>query len=186
MSNKTPKVVNAKTESARRKFPLILFTALPVVLVAYALGVLAATAIVWGVLYFGNNNDKIALACSTNPTLSQTNLKIDDTQLTAEIAKTGEEKSQGLSGRNCLDNGAAMLFPYELTGDYCFWMKDMQFPIDMIWLDDDKKIVTIKSNVTPDTYPNTFCPERPAKYIVEVQSGLAGKLGWQSGTQFEF
>lgn len=62
----------------------------------------------------------------------------------------------------------------------------MNFAIDMIWLDEDKKIVTTQNSVAPDTYPQSFCPDQPAQYIVEVQAGKSKDSGWQVGTQFEF
>lgn len=79
-----------------------------------------------------------------------------------------------------------MLFTYELSGDYCYWMKDMKFDIDMIWLDEDKTIVTVKDNVSPDTYPQSFCPDRPASFVIELAAGMAAKYDWQVGTQLSF
>ena len=80
-----------------------------------------------------------------------------------------------------------MLFVYgDASTERCFWMKDMNFAIDMIWLDKDRQIVTIQSNVSPDSYPKSFCPDKPAQYVLEVNSGFAKQSGWLVGTKFEF
>lgn len=124
--------------------------------------------------------------CDVNPRLDSVVISANDVEFTAEIAKTGEEKARGLSDRNCINDTHAMIFPYALTGDYCFWMKDMNFAIDMVWLDDDKKLVNSSTNVSPDSYPEKFCPEKPAKYIIEFSAGTVENYNWQTGTEFKF
>ncbi len=125
-------------------------------------------------------------SCYTNYDLETITLSTDNKNISAEVASDGDDKVLGLSGRDCLNPDSGMLFAYELTGDYCFWMKDMNFPIDMIWLDDEKKVVTIESDVRPDSYPQTFCPTKPAQYILEVDTGYAEDVGWQIGTEFSW
>lgn len=125
--------------------------------------------------------------CQADPQLTLKNLQIGETALIAEVAQTADEKRRGLSGRECIGEGQAMLFPYEVAGTYCYWMKDMNFAIDMLWLDSNKQVVTVENSVLPSTYPaQSFCPTLPAQYVVEVQAGMAEKLGWRIGTQFEF
>ena len=48
----------------------------------------------------------------------------------------------------------------------------MDFPIDMIWMDRNFNVVGLKSNATPDSYPQTFSPEKPAFYVLETHTGL--------------
>lgn len=137
--------------------------------------------------YYLKGDEKPAEVCQTNSALATKTLTANNVQLTTEVAASGTEQATGLSGRNCIADDHAMLFPYAVAGDYCFWMKDMNFSIDMIWLDDEKKVVTIAANVSPETYPKqSFCPERPAQYIVEVQAGKAKASGWGIDTQFVF
>ena len=63
----------------------------------------------------------------------------------------------------------------------------MNFNIDMIWLDSDKRVVSIEEDVSPDTYPDKFCPDTPAKYVLEINSGLSGQLGFRdSGAKLKF
>lgn len=169
MSNKTPNDHPAKTASAPK-----------VALLACAFVVLVLT----GVLMLRHRAE--APNCSVQSGLETTTLRAEQASLTAEIAASSEEKQQGLSGRDCLAANQAMLFPYGMPGEQCFWMKDMRFAIDMIWLDEQKKVVTIKSEVAPDTYPTSFCPDKPAQFVVEVSAGMARSYGWHVGTQFDF
>ncbi len=133
-----------------------------------------------------NGNETVSI-CETNPTLETKELVIDKVTLTAEVAASQSEKYKGLSGRTCIDEDRAMLFDYDSPGNYCFVMRDMNFPIDMVWLDEGRKVITIKDNAIPENYPaESYCPDGQAKYIVEVAAGLANKLGWSAGKQFEF
>ena len=94
-------------------------------------------------------------------------------QFDAEVADTEAERTQGLSNRNELPANAWLLFVFDEDAPHCFWMKDMKFSIDIIWMDQDKKVVKIKENVKPETYPESFCPEQPALYVLEVNAGVA-------------
>ena len=62
----------------------------------------------------------------------------------------------------------------------------MKFPLDMIWINADKKVVYVKKNVQPSTYPNTFCPDQPALYVIEVNAGVADKAYLSPGSQLQF
>lgn len=107
------------------------------------------------------------------PTANTATIKLGATLITTEIVKTPAALSLGLSGRAGLWPNQGMLFVFS-TADYRgIWMKDMRFPIDIIWLDEQKKIVDIKANATPDSYPTVFAPAAPAKYVIEVNAGFA-------------
>jgi len=103
--------------------------------------------------------------------------------LQLDIADTPVKKQRGLSGRDRLEPSEGMLFLYERSGRYGFWMKDMSFPIDIIWLDEDNRIVTIKRRAQPDSYPQTFKPDQPAKKIIETPAGWTQKQNTNSGDQ---
>lgn len=104
----------------------------------------------------------------------------------AEVARTPDALHQGLSGRSSLDDDRGMLFVFERPDTYCFWMKDMKFNLDIVWLDDTKRVVFIERDIAPDTYPNTLCPDRPARYVLEVNAGLSRRAGVQVGDQVSF
>jgi uncharacterized membrane protein (UPF0127 family) len=62
-------------------------------------------------------------------------------------------------------------------------MKDMKFSIDIIWLDKDLQVVYFEENVSPDTYPNVFKPDKKAKYILEVNAHFVSKNHIKYGDQ---
>jgi uncharacterized membrane protein (UPF0127 family) len=66
-----------------------------------------------------------------------------------------------------------MLFVFEKPGHYGFWMKDMHFNIDMIWLDEAFKVVYIQPDATPESYPTSYGQEAEAKYVLETNAGFA-------------
>lgn len=78
-----------------------------------------------------------------------------------------------MGGREKLPENSGMLFVFEKQDYYSFWMKDMLFPIDIIWIDKNKKIIDITHNAKPESYPKTFKPRFSAHYVLEVNSGWA-------------
>lgn len=103
-------------------------------------------------------------------------LHMGDGVFNARLARTNSERQKGLSGVTHLGKTDAMLFVYEQDGKPGIWMKDMSIPIDIIWLNADKKVVYIVKNVSPDTYPEIFAPkETTARYVVEVAAGTVDK-----------
>ncbi|MGB3921718.1 MAG: DUF192 domain-containing protein [Minisyncoccia bacterium] len=114
-----------------------------------------------------------------NPKITEEegSLVIGGTEVKVEIADTDLERSQGLSGREGLLPNHGMLFVFDAPGYHAFWMKDMKFPIDIIWINADSKVVWIEKNLSPETYPNLFRPKEPAKYVLEVPAGFAEEHG---------
>lgn len=102
-------------------------------------------------------------------------LNVDGKHLVAAVANTPREREQGLSGTHFLNGGNGMFFVFDEADEHGFWMKDMEFPIDIIWIDDTNRIVDMTENVSPDTYPQIFKPEVPAKYVLEVMAGWAAE-----------
>lgn len=92
--------------------------------------------------------------------------------LKLEIADTPGKRIRGLSGRDNLDKNAGLLFIYDQPEVYGIWMKDMNFPIDVIWLDEDYRVVDIAQDVRSDSFPTIFEPSKPALYILEVNTGF--------------
>ena len=102
--------------------------------------------------------------------------------LSVERANNPEKLRLGLSNREALDGIDGMLFIFnEASLDNCFWMKDTLIPLDMVFINDEKRIVTVHSNVQPDTYPEKFCPSLPVRYGLEVPAGNAEAWRLQVG-----
>lgn len=103
-----------------------------------------------------------------------TKLKIGGQRFVTEVANTPAKREMGLSGRKELPKDHAMLFSFDSTNDECFWMRDMQFNIDIVWLDDENKVTAIERNVSPSSYPHNFC--HSGKYIIEFAAGTTDRL----------
>ena len=88
-----------------------------------------------------------------------------------EIADTPVAQRQGLSGRSHLPVGHGLLFIFDKEGRHGIWMKDMLFPIDIVWLDGNGREVHQEKEVRPDTYPEVFTPPVPARYVLELNAG---------------
>jgi len=117
-------------------------------------------------------NNVATSTVQTNPTVE---LKGQTIQVT--IAETPEERGRGLSGRAGLAEDEGMLFVFSEDGRYSFWMKDMLFSIDIIWIAKDGTIVDIARNISPDTYPTSFAPKAPARYVLELKAGWLDENG---------
>ncbi len=102
------------------------------------------------------------------------------------IARTEEEKTKGLGGLSALHPTQGMLFFFDKPDFYQIWMKDMDFPIDIIWLDPDFKIIDYKENATPESFPAVFAPHEKSLYVLEVNSGFVQAHGFNIGTVLEF
>lgn len=105
-----------------------------------------------------------------------------------EVASTPAAQARGLGGRSCIPADAGMLFSFNQPGQYSFWMKDMKFPIDIIWISAGHKAVLVKQNVLPSTYPSGFANpiSRPAKYVLELQANASTRLNISAGTPVNF
>lgn len=110
-------------------------------------------------------------------------VSINDIKISVVLANDQEAWEKGLSGTKSLKDREGMLFMFPESALYEFWMKDMRYPIDIIWLDENLQIVTIKENVAPSSYPEIFAPEALSKYVLEVKSGTSQKYNFKKGDQ---
>jgi uncharacterized membrane protein (UPF0127 family) len=88
-----------------------------------------------------------------------------------ETVRDSQSRQQGLSGREYLAQNAGMLFVFDEPANYCMWMKDMKFPLDFIWLDDSSIVIDAEKSISPHSFPNSFCPNSEAGYVIELNSG---------------
>jgi uncharacterized membrane protein (UPF0127 family) len=113
-------------------------------------------------------------------------LEVNGVSLNIECALSSAERERGLSGRQNLPENSGMLFVFENPGQYAFWMKDMNFPLDIIWLSAEKKVIYVKENAAPDSYPASFGPKEKAKYVLEVNALESARLGIKEGDIAKF
>lgn len=102
-----------------------------------------------------------------------------NTCFSIELAVSQAEKEKGLMFRDNLKDDEGMLFIYDKEGVYSFWMKNTKIPLDIIWIDNDGKVVFISGNTQPcrsDICPS-INPGLDAKYVLEINGGVAQKIG---------
>ncbi len=97
--------------------------------------------------------------------------------LEVTVADDTEERIQGLSGVPKLDDLEGKLFIFDADAKHGIWMKDMLFPLDILWIDKNLKVVHIVENATPDSYPQTiFAPPVEARFVLEMNAFFVSSL----------
>lgn len=123
----------------------------------------------------------------TNSNLSTREVTIKDATFSVEIAKTDEERQLGLSGRKSLETEKGMLFLFDKPGNYSFWMKNMHFPLDLIFIK-DSTVVSVSENAQPakeNENPPLLFPGAEVNKVLEVNAGQAKKYGIKKGDSVE-
>jgi uncharacterized protein len=116
-------------------------------------------------------------------------VSIEDFELRADIPVTGELMSKGLSVKNQLRENESMLFVFEEPSRHAFWMKDMKFPIDIIWIDSNGRIVHIEENLMPCPLViicPSYTPNADSQYVLETIAGFAQRHNISLGTNIKF
>jgi len=115
-------------------------------------------------------------------------LTIGATTIEVDIADTIGKQRQGLSGRTSMPEDQGMYFPMGPPDFYSFWMKDMHFPLDIIWIRAGK-VVDISKNVPyplEGNPPASVHPKEPADAVLEVNAGFVEKRGVKTGDKIQF
>ena len=105
------------------------------------------------------------------------------TSVVVAVADTDALRRRGLSGRPVLGELEGMLFVFDTEGEWGICMKDMNFPIDIIWVGQDGTVVTVAKDVSPDTYPQAFYPSVPARFVLEVPAGFVAAHDIDEGSR---
>jgi uncharacterized membrane protein (UPF0127 family) len=104
----------------------------------------------------------------------------------AEVANTDVQRVKGLSNRQCIGADQGMLFVFEREDILDIWMKDMKFPIDIVWVSSNKTVNHVETYVSPKTYPKIFNSKTPSLYVLELQAGRSKTLNITEGTNLQF
>ncbi len=164
----------------------------------YALSFLIATAFMVGVIFFiipGSYDVRFLTASSTVPAHKipvvvshDPEIVIGNTHIFVDVSTSSADVQKGLSGRPSLGENNGMLFIFSKPDIYHFWMPDMNFPLDMIWINNDK-IVDISANVSnvfDPSAPVFYKPKVPAQYVIEVNANFSAQNEIHIGDKVTF
>jgi len=113
-------------------------------------------------------------------------IQIGETEIHVRLADTSAEHRQGLSGTKDLADGEGMLFVYDEPAKQGFWMKDMNYSIDIIWIDEKNTVIGIERDVSPNTFPLVFSSPGEVKYVLEVPAGFSARSNIEIGEILNF
>ncbi|MCL4353857.1 DUF192 domain-containing protein [Patescibacteria group bacterium] len=114
---------------------------------------------------------------------------INNHKIKLTVAKSGQEQEIGLSKYTLLPKDEGMIFPFKSEAKYRFWMKNMKFPIDIIYIK-NKKVVTVFENAQPpkneSENPPIYEPSETADTVLEINAGLSKEFGIKKGTEIKY
>lgn len=113
-------------------------------------------------------------------------VKIKEILVKVDLAILPEEQTLGLSGRKELKENEGMLFIFQKPTKSYFWMKDMNFPIDIIWINTSREMISFKKNASPDLFPEVYGPPKDSVYVLEVNAGFVEKNNLKEGDKVTF
>jgi uncharacterized membrane protein (UPF0127 family) len=108
--------------------------------------------------------------------------------LQSEVMVKDEDRAMGLMFRPSLPSDRGMLFVFERPDFHGIWMKNCKFPIDIVWLDEGRRVVDVAASVPPckaDPCP-VYQPMSRASYVVEMGAGQAGREKVARGAVLDF
>ncbi len=115
-----------------------------------------------------------------------TTLKIGEHEFRVEVAKDDAGRIRGLSGRESLAPGQGMLFIFDTAGNHGFWMKGMKFPLDIVWIRDNRVVgITQNIPISNKLFPPAYYPPEPIDRVLELNAGTVGKYNLQVGDSIE-
>lgn len=111
-------------------------------------------------------------------------LHVGGTSFEVTVLRSPEQLQKGLSGTDSLPRGRAMLFVFPHDDKWGIWMKDMNYAIDIVWLDSERRVVHLVKDAQPSSYPKTtFTPEKDSCYVIELPNGTIEQTGITIGEQ---
>lgn len=97
----------------------------------------------------------------------------DKFKIPVYIADTEEKRTKGLGGLSSIPADYGMFFVFDHSDYHGIWMKDMLFPVDIVWIDENNRIVHIENNISPNTFPKIFTTPVKTKFVLELNANTA-------------
>ncbi|MFD0725457.1 DUF192 domain-containing protein [Lysobacter brunescens] len=116
-------------------------------------------------------------------------MELQGQRFAVEVADDNEERARGLMFRDAMDDDRGMLFIHDNEMNLAYWMKNTKIPLDILYFDANRRLVSQQRDVPPCSLGNA-CPPypstAPARYVLELNAGQAAKLGLKDGTELTF
>ena len=137
---------------------------------------------------YRRTEEKINVNVTTSANFSRkiTSAQFGNTIVFVSSLYTVPEQKRGLSGRESMPTNEGLLFVFPRSDFYGFWMKEMKFPIDIIWIDENSKVVSIARDLKPSSFPEIFKPSEKSVYVLEVNAGFAAEHNIKIGDYVTF
>ena len=126
----------------------------------------------------------VILVASFQP--SQAKTVIGGLSYQLEVVETPTARQIGLSARDFLPADHGMLFVFDDTSYHGIWMKDMNFAIDIIWLDANGVVVDLATQVAPESYPRVWRAQEASKFVIELNAGEVERANLMIGEIVNF
>jgi len=154
------------------------------------ISILIIVAIFFGILFWSIASEDLNQSASFyyKKLLGKTiEIEINNTAFEVEIARSTSEKRKGLSKRDKLGEKKGMLFINEEEDLYSFWMKDVRFPLDIIWIKGNK-IVGLEKKVPVENNSDyqKYLPPEPVDKILELKGGISQNYNIKKGDKINF
>lgn len=127
-----------------------------------------------------------ALYYRSHPLVSK--VRINNTIISVDVAITDAQKQRGLGGRASMPMRSGMLFPYDHEEQFEFWMRDMLFPLDFVWIKNNS-VVDLSYQIPPPTRhskPMIVKPNMPVDMVLELNAGSITRFGIATGDAVQF
>ena len=131
--------------------------------------ILLVIALLCLAIFFAKTNNNIA------------KVQIGDANYSLELVNTDATRQQGLSGKPNLEPNTGMLFDFKQNGYWQIWMKEMNFAIDILWLNNQKQVVGVKTEALPQNYPESYGAEQQSQYVIELPAGSVNERNIKIG-----
>ena len=125
------------------------------------------------------------IACQAEPRVSITTQAGQQIEFVVEIADTPSKRAMGLQYRRDLAAHRGMLFLFPVEGRQSFWMKNTPLPLDMIFINRERKIAGIVERTVPFSLDSRSV-NAPSQYVLEINGGLSERHGIKVGDPVRF
>ena len=159
-----------------------------ILIVAFLLAILSVSSFESNVKGLQNNTSINGNATDFFPHYDKKTVLINGFKVLLAIASTDELRIKGLSGSEKLNENEGMLFLFDKPSKQGFWMNEMKYPIDIIWLNANNSVVHVEKSLDPCKIflaCPVYSPQSDSLYVLELSAGFADRHSIKNGTNID-